>query len=125
MRTRALGSTGMNISLLESSGGSADAIGGALERRDVEALHVHHRLEGAPGAGAIGVAEQCDELARHDLPRNTEAIFYPAALLGFGHRRERVGDAVGLGLGLHGYLEGDRLVELERRSAIQTGERPT
>ena len=72
-----------------------------------------------------GSPSSADELARDDLPGNPEAILHPAALLGFGHRRERVGEAVDLGLGLHGYLEGDRLVELELRSAIQAGERPT
>ena len=33
--------------------------------------------------------------------------------------------AVSLGLGLHGYLERDRLIELEQRSAIQASERLT
>jgi hypothetical protein len=44
-------------------------------------------------------------------------------LLSLGHRREGVGEAVGLGLRLHRYLERDRLVELKQRSAIQAGER--
>src|ERR1700731_4441626 len=84
MRTGALGSTGISTSFADSSG---DAIGGTLERGDVDTLHLHHRIEGAPGAGGIGIPDQPDELARTDLPRNAEAVFQPAALLRLGHRR--------------------------------------
>src|ERR1700746_499667 len=72
MRTGALGSTGMSTSF---AGGSGDAIGGALKRGDVDALHWHYRGEGASGAGRIGIADQLDELARDDLPRNAKAVF--------------------------------------------------
>jgi len=44
------------------------AVGGPFERSDVDTLHLHHRLEGALGAGRIGVAEKGRKLARHDLP---------------------------------------------------------
>src|SRR5438445_12506993 len=101
MRTGALASTGINTPFADGSGGWGDAIGGALERGDVDAFHLHHRVEGASCAGAIGIADQPDELAGNDLPRNAEAVFHPAALLSLGHRGERVGEAVGLGLGLH------------------------
>jgi hypothetical protein len=63
----------------------------------------------------IGVAEQSNELTRHDLPRNAEAVFHPPALLGLGYRRQRVAEALDVGLSLDGYLERDRLVELELR----------
>jgi hypothetical protein len=61
MRTEALGSTGIRISFADGSGGW----GGALERGDVDALHLHHCVEGASCAGAIGIADQLDELARN------------------------------------------------------------
>src|SRR5690349_6739978 len=102
MRTGASGSTGISTSCADGSG---DAIGGALERGDVDALHWHYRGEGASCPGWIGSADQLDELARNDLPRNAEAVFHPAALLRLGHCRERVGEAVDFGLSLHRYLE--------------------
>src|SRR6185437_12647476 len=116
MRTEALGSTGM---IGSPSGGSGGLIGGTLERRDVEALHLHHRGEDA--LRPVGIANQPDELARNDLPRNAEAVLHPTALFRLGHCRERVGEAVGLFLGLDGYLERDSLAELEHRSAVQAG----
>src|SRR5436305_5863114 len=122
MRTEASGLTGISTSFADGSG---DAIGGALERGDVDALHLHHRVEGAPCPGGIGIADQLDELARNDLPRNAEAVFHPAALLCLGHCRERVGEAVDFGLSLRGYLERNRLIEPELWSAVQSGERPT
>jgi hypothetical protein len=57
----------------------------------------HHRADRASGAGGIGTADQLDELARNDVPRDAEAVFYPAALLRLGHCRERVGEAAGRG----------------------------
>src|SRR6476661_5789559 len=50
-----------------------------LERGDVDALHLHHRLEGPSCACPIGIADQPDKLAGYDLPRHAEAVFYPAA----------------------------------------------
>jgi len=38
IRTEALGSTGVSTSFADGSGGWGDAIGGALERGDVDAL---------------------------------------------------------------------------------------
>ena len=100
-------------------------VGGALDRRDVDALHLHHRVEGPPCPGAIGIADQPDKLAGNDLPRHAEAVFHPAALLSLGKRRECVGEAIGFGLGLHRYLERDRFIKFELWSAIQAGERLT
>jgi predicted DNA-binding transcriptional regulator YafY len=51
-----------------SSPRSDAAVGGALERGDVDALHLHHRLEGPPRAGAIGTADEPDKLTGNDLP---------------------------------------------------------
>src|SRR6516164_7847039 len=103
----------------------SDFVGGALECGDVDALHLHHRVEGPSCPVAIGITDQPDKLARNDLPRHAEAVFHPAALLSLGDRRECVGEAIGLGLGLHRYLERDRFIELELRSTIQAGERLT
>src|SRR5580700_7789045 len=55
IRTEALGSTGISTSFADGSGGWGDAIGGALERGDVDALHLHHRVEGASCAGRFGM----------------------------------------------------------------------
>src|ERR1700722_5717228 len=62
------------------------AVGGAFESSDVDTLHLHHRLEGALGAGRIGVAEKGRKLALNDLPGQTVAILNPAALLGLWNR---------------------------------------
>src|SRR5262249_49702563 len=120
-----MGSIGISTSSAHSSGGWGDTIRGALERGDVDAPHLHHRVEDASCAGGIGAADQLDELVRNDLPRNAKAVLYPAALLRLGHCRERAGEAVDFGLSLHGYLERDRLIEMELWSAIQAGEGPT
>jgi hypothetical protein len=60
-----LGSTGIRISFADGSGGWGGAIGGALKRGDVDALHLHHRVESASCAFGIGIADQLDELARN------------------------------------------------------------
>src|SRR5207237_874591 len=67
-------------------GGWGDAVGGALDRGDVDALHLHHRFEGTPCPGAIGIADQPDKLAGNDLPRHAEPVFHAAALLSLGDR---------------------------------------
>ena len=48
------------------SAGLNQAVGGPFESSDVDTLHLHHRLEGALGAGRIGVAEKGRKLARHE-----------------------------------------------------------
>src|SRR5438132_1396856 len=75
MRTAALESTGISTSFADSS---RDAIGGALERGDIDALHLHHRAERASRPGGIGIADHLHKLARNDLPRKAEAVFDPA-----------------------------------------------
>jgi len=97
-------------------------IGGAFECGDVDALHLHHRVEGPLGASGIGVAEQPCQLARYDLPRQAIAILHPAALFGLWHRRQGVAQAVDLGLCLDRNLERDSLVELEERTAVEAHE---
>jgi hypothetical protein len=81
--------------------GLGDAVGGPLERGDVDAFHLHHRVERPPCPGGIGITDQPDKLARNDLPRHAEAVFHSAALLSLGHRREYIGKAIGFGLGLY------------------------
>src|SRR5712675_2057424 len=64
MRTGALASTGINTPFSDGSAGWGDAIGGALERGDVDALHLHHRVEDA--SRASGMADQSGELTRNE-----------------------------------------------------------
>jgi hypothetical protein len=61
-----LGSTGINTPFADGSGGWGDAIGGALERGDVDALHLYHRVEDASRASGIGMADQSGELTRNE-----------------------------------------------------------
>ena len=57
-----------------------------------------------------------------NLPREAIAILDPAALLGLRHGRQRVAQAVDLGLRLDWNLERHRFVELEERPAVETRE---
>ena len=104
------------------SGGFEKAVGRPFECRDIDALHPHHGVEGALGAGGIGAADQAHELARDDLPREAIAILDPAALLGLRHGGERVAQAIDLGLRFDRDLERNRLIEFEERPAIEAGE---
>ena len=106
-----------------AGGGLNRAVGRPFESRDVDTLHLHHRLEGALGAARIGIAEKGRKFARHDLPGQTIAILDPAALLSLWNRRERIGQALDLGLRLDRNLKRDGLVELEVRPAIEPDER--
>src|SRR5687768_16258669 len=55
------------------------AFRGSLERRDVDFLHLHHRLEDAPAAPRLAV-HRLGEDARGDLPRDAPLVLAPAAL---------------------------------------------
>ena len=60
---------------------------GPFEGRHVEFLH----LQKSPGdAGALlgGACHQRGQFRRHDLPRESEPVLEPAALLGLRHRAE-------------------------------------
>lgn len=53
---------------------------GPFEGRDVEFLHLEENPDHA-GARFGGAAHQCRQLRRHDLPRESELVFEPVALL--------------------------------------------
>src|ERR1700722_18896708 len=122
MRTEAWGWTGIGFLRRRGSGGLDEAIGGTLERGDVDPLHPHHRVESALGSGGIGAADEPRKLPRHNLPGEAIAILDPAALLGLRHGRQRVAQAVDLGLRLNWNLERHRLIELKERPAVETRE---
>src|SRR6476659_2817111 len=96
--------------------------GGALKRRDVELLHLQHRLHHAVRLGAIRIAEQARQRGRNDLPGDAELVLEPAALLDLSAGAEPVPEVVHLRLRLAGDVERDRFVELEMRSAVERGE---
>jgi two-component system response regulator (stage 0 sporulation protein F) len=101
-----------------------NAVGGALQRSDVDLDHRHHRLEGPLRPARVGVGQQLGEPSRHDLPREAELVLEPAALdrlTAVGG--ERVPQAVDLRLILAVYGEGDRFGEMEFRAAVEAHER--
>src|SRR5439155_17903576 len=63
-------------------------LGRALERDDVELLHLEHGFHHAPGLGAVRVGKEPVQHRRHNLPRETVAVLHPATLFGLGNRRE-------------------------------------
>src|SRR6266436_9680415 len=69
----------------------------------------------ALGSGSIGRGHQLTENGRDDLPRETEAIFQPAALLGRAALEKRVPVAVEFGLIVTVDDEGHRVVERVER----------
>ena len=114
------GSTGIGFLLRSCLGGLDEAIGGTFERGDVDPLHPHHRVESALGSGGIGAADEPRNLPRHNLPGEAIAILDPAALLGLRHGRQRVAQAVDVGLRLNWNLERNRLIELEEGPPLRS-----
>src|SRR5947207_1230318 len=55
---------------------------GALERRDVDLIHLHHRIHDALGFRLIGIGQHIAENNRTHLPRETEFVFEPTARSG-------------------------------------------
>src|SRR3954465_7773153 len=102
---------------------SASARG--LDRRDVNLLHRHHRLERPPGFSATNRKR----LGQHpwgDLPGDTPAILAPTARAFLAAiADDRVPVAVGLVLRVRCHLEGKCLGRFERRSTVETETRNT
>src|SRR6185312_6695147 len=88
---------------------------GLTELGDVELLHLEHRLHRPPRLLGVAVHDEPGELDGRDLPRETEAVLEPAALLRLlvAARAELRQVAVDLVLRLAHDLERDRFVELE------------
>ena len=57
------------------------AFEGPFQRRDVELLHLQHRLHGALRLLPVRIAHHLDQRRRHHLPRQAELVLEPAALL--------------------------------------------
>src|ERR1044071_5385327 len=96
--------------------------GGFLQALYVQLLHLKQRLHHL--VRSLPVLEQLPENFRHDLPRDAEFIFQPAALLGaavaaFG---EFLPIIVHFLLRRTTHLKRDRLVELEDRPAVERRE---
>src|SRR6266550_5043159 len=53
------------------------AFGRGLDRRDVDLLHRHHRLERALGLGRVLVGRQLDQPPRGDLPGESPLVLAP------------------------------------------------
>src|SRR5262245_25667292 len=82
-----------------------------LQAGAVELDHLEHRLRHTPGAGAVRIFHHLAEDLGRDLPAQAIAVFEPAALLDLAALRERVPQAVDLGLVLAFDHEGDRVIE--------------
>src|SRR4029079_17019736 len=97
----------------------------ALQRSDVELLHLQESLHDPSGLVGIRVLDQLGEDGRHDLPRHAELVLEPAALLRVlvAAGAELLPVLVDLRLRVAVHLEGDGFVELEERTAVERGER--
>src|SRR4051812_14767774 len=90
-----------------------------LDRRDVDFLHLHHRLERALCFGAAG-RHRLGQHARRDLPGDAPSVLAPAAralLSAIAH--DGVPVAVGLLLIVGGDLEREGFVVLEHGTAVE------
>src|SRR4029079_7086233 len=96
-----------------------------LQRRDVELLHLHHRLERALESRGLRVLHHLDHRRRHDLPRQTELVLEPTALLRpwIASGTQLLPVVVHFLLVLAVHLQRDRLVELEHRPGVERRER--
>jgi hypothetical protein len=87
-------------------------------------VHLEHRVHRPPGAAGVRVVQQLVQAARHDLPRQPEAVLEPAARTGFAAvGRERVPQPVDLRLVVALDDERHGFVELEVRAAVEPLER--
>ena len=111
---------------------SSDGVTDALEHQPRRAasiaamsiLHLHHRLEGAPGRRVIGIGDRGHERARCDLPGQAPPVLAPPAgalLSAIPH--DHVPQAVGFSLVVGRNLErkGFAMPELGATIQSQTG----
>src|SRR5690348_13974012 len=102
-----------------------DALDRRIERRDVDLVHCHHRLEGALGALAAARG-QLEQVPRGDLPREAPTVLAPAAhALLAAVTGDRIPVVVGLFLAVGQDHEAHGLVGLEVRTAVEGDERPS
>src|SRR5688500_18923383 len=97
---------------------------GALELLEVELFHLEKRLHRPPRFLWIGIADQRGQRRRNDLPRDTELVFQPSALLRVlvPAGRELLPVAIDLFLRVTHDLERNRFAELELWSTVQRGD---
>src|SRR4030095_9491039 len=89
-----------------------------LDRRDVDLLHRHHRLEGALSRIAA-LIEGVDQHARRDLPGKAPFVLAPAALAFLAAvLGDRIPITVGFGLIICVDAEADGFVGLEVRASV-------
>src|SRR5262245_24995385 len=96
-----------------------------FQRCDVELLHLQHRREDTLRLCFVRAVYQLGQNLRHDLPRESEFILHPSALLarGVSPVAELRPVVIHLVLCLAFDLERDGFVELKMRTAIQRSER--
>src|SRR5919197_1594803 len=91
-----------------------------LDRRDVDLLHLHHRIEGALGNSRIGIRDRLRQGDRGNLPGQAPSVFTPAArTLLAAVADDRVPIAVRFGLVDGGDLKRERFVVFEGRTTVQ------
>src|SRR5713101_4568358 len=91
-----------------------------LQLRDVELLHLQHRLHGRPRIAGLRVGEELAEHRRDDLPRQSELVLQPPARAFLAAVSGELAPVpVDLRLRLAGHHEREALGERERRSAVE------
>src|SRR5262249_4510747 len=92
---------------------------GSFKGGNVEFFHAKHGTHRPRRLRLVGITHHIGQGRREYLPGDPELVLEPTALLDFATRREALPVMVDPFLGLAWNLEGDRLVELEMRAAIQ------
>src|SRR5579859_4803985 len=84
-----------------------------FQSRQIHLDHPHHRLHG------LGMTDQLADIARHDLPAETEAIREPAARHRFAAFHQLVPVAVDLFLRVAANEKREGRIELMRGAAVE------
>src|SRR5205807_5129607 len=94
-----------------------------LQNRNVELLHLQHRLQRRRRVARFSVRQHLHERVRHDLPRDAESVFEPTALALFPAALDQLAPvAVDLLLRLAVDHQGDALLEFEGRAGVEREE---
>jgi len=92
----------------------------SFDRRDIDLLHLHHRVEGSLGGSAIRTGVRIDQSNRRNLPVQAPLVLAPAAHAFFAAVADDcIPVAIGLGLIRCCDLKRERPGVLHRRPAIE------